>query len=339
MPRALVTGGAGFIGSHTVVELLAAGWSVVVVDDHSNSRPEALAVAERLGGATVDVVVGDIQDPAALDEAFGFAPVDAVVHFAGLKAVGESVEQPLRYWRTNVGGSIELLDAMRRHGVHDLVFSSSCTVYGEPQAVPITEDHPVGAMSPYGRTKEVIEDVVADTCVAEPGWRALSLRYFNPVGAHPSGDLGENPLGVPLNLMPYVMGALAGRYPTLKVFGTDYDTPDGTCIRDYIHVVDLAQAHVRALEALPRVDGHRAVNIGTGTGSSVLEVVAAVGRAVGEEVPYEVAPRRAGDITATWADTTTAEALLGWKAQRRLDEMCADAWRWQTRHPAGFEPA
>jgi UDP-glucose 4-epimerase len=339
MPRALVTGGAGFIGSHTVVELLHAGWEVVVVDDHSNSRPEALQVAQRLGGGTIDVVVGDIQDPAALDRAFGLGPVDAVVHFAGLKSVSESVAQPLRYWRTNVGGSVQLLDAMCRHDVRDLVFSSSCTVYGDPERVPVTEDCRLGAESPYGATKQIIEQIVTDVAASEPGWRALSLRYFNPVGAHPSGDLGENPVGVPMNLMPYVMGAVAGRYPTLRVFGTDYDTPDGTCIRDYIHVVDLAVAHVRALEALAAVDGHRQVNVGTGTGSSVLEVVAAVGQAVGHDVSYDVADRRPGDVVATWADTSTAEALLGWRAERSLDEMCADAWRWQTQHPTGFEPA
>jgi UDP-glucose 4-epimerase len=339
MPRALVTGGAGFIGSHTVVELLRAGWEVAVIDDHSNSRPQALEAAQRLGGGSVDTVVGGIEDPDALDTAFGLGPVDAVVHFAGLKAVGESVEQPLRYWRTNVSGSVALLEAMRRHGVRDLVFSSSCTVYGEPERVPLTEDCRLGAQSPYGATKQVIEQIITDVAASEPGWRALSLRYFNPVGAHPSGDLGENPVGVPMNLMPYVMGAIAGRYPTLRVFGTDYDTRDGTCIRDYIHVVDLAVAHVRALDALARIDGHRQVNVGTGQGSSVLEVVAAVGRAVGHEVPYEVAPRRAGDVIATWADTAAAEELLGWRAERTLDEMCADAWRWQTQHPTGFEPA
>jgi len=334
--RVLVTGGAGFIGSHTVVELLAAGHRVVVVDDFSNSSPEALRRAGELGGGEVDVVEGDYGDPAILDRAFAGGDVGAVVHFAGLKAVGESVEQPLRYYRTNVGGTVELLAAMQRHGVRDLVFSSSCTVYGEPERVPLTEDCRLAPMSPYGRTKLVIEQLVADVAASEPGWHALFLRYFNPVGAHPSGDLGEDPRGVPQNLMPYVMRVAGGQYPHVRVFGADYPTRDGTCIRDYIHVVDLALGHVAALERLGSPDGCLALNLGTGQGSSVLEVLDAASEAVGAEIPRQVVDRRPGDVVATWADPARAAAVLGWRAERTLADMCADAWRWQQRHPGGF---
>jgi UDP-glucose 4-epimerase len=337
----LVTGGAGFIGSHTVVELLGAGHDVVVVDDFSNRCPAAHERAAELGGSSVGervvLVEGDYGEPGVLDVAFGSAPVSAVVHFAGLKAVGESVEQPLRYYRTNVAGSLALLAAMQRHGVRDLVFSSSCTVYGEPERVPLTEDCRLAPMSPYGRTKLVIEEMIADVAASEPGWRALLLRYFNPVGAHPSGDLGEDPTGVPQNLMPYVMRVAHGQYPYVRVFGADYPTPDGTCIRDYIHVVDLADGHVAALEHLGRVEGCRAVNLGTGRGSSVLEVLAAAAAAVGHDIAHELVDRRPGDVVATWADPSLAESMLGWRATRTLADMCADAWRWQQRHPAGFQ--
>lgn len=333
----LVTGGAGFIGSHTVVELLAAGYDAVVVDDFSNSSPEALRVAGELGGAgSVEVIEGDYGDPSVLDRAFAARDIAAVVHFAGLKAVGESVALPLRYYGTNVAGTVELLRAMQRHDVRDLVFSSSCTVYGEPERVPLTEDCRLAPMSPYGRTKRIIEDMVVDVADSEPGWHALFLRYFNPVGAHPSGDLGEDPRGVPQNLMPFVMRVAGGAYPVVRVFGSDYPTPDGTCIRDYIHVVDLAVGHVAALERIGEIEGHRAVNLGTGQGSSVLEVLAAASEIVGFEIPRELVDRRPGDVVATWADPALAASLLGWRATRTLQDMCADAWRWQQRRPTGF---
>jgi UDP-glucose 4-epimerase len=334
--RILVTGGAGFIGSHTVVELLSAGWSVVVVDDYRNSSPVALERAAALGGGPVEVVLGDFGDAGVLDEAFGRGPIDAVIHFAGLKAVGESVEFPLRYYRNNVAATVVLLEAMQRHGVRDLVFSSSCTVYGEPERVPLDETCRLRPMSPYGRTKLVIEEMITDVAASEPGWHALLLRYFNPVGAHPSGDIGEDPRGTPANLMPYAMGAASGRYPPLRVFGTDYPTPDGTCIRDYIHVVDLALGHVAAVERIREFPGSQAVNLGTGSGSSVLEVVEAAGAVVGKPIPYVISDRRPGDVTATWADPTLAAERLGWRAERTLRQMCEDAWRWQTRNPTGF---
>lgn len=334
--RILVTGGAGFIGSHTVVELMTAGWSVLVVDDYRNSSPLALERVAGLVGGPVETLVGDFGDPGVLDEAFGRAPVDAVIHFAGLKAVGESVEFPLRYYRTNVSSSIALLEAMQRHDVRQLVFSSSCTVYGEPERVPLDEGCALRPMSPYGRTKLVIEQMIEDTAASETGWHALLLRYFNPVGAHPSGEIGEDPRGVPNNLMPYAMGVAGGRYPHLRIFGTDYPTPDGTCIRDYIHVVDLAAGHLAAVEHLGSLPGCTPVNLGTGVGSSVLEVVAAASAAVGNEIPCELTDRRPGDVSATWADPGVAKARLGWQTQRNLTEMCVDAWRWQSRNPHGY---
>jgi UDP-glucose 4-epimerase len=336
---ALVTGGAGYIGSHTCVVLLEAGWRVVVLDNFENSSPVALErVAELVPAAAerLEVVEGDLRDADDLDRAFGHGGVAAVVHFAGLKAVGESVELPLRYYEHNVGGTMQLLRAMERHDVHDLVFSSSCTVYGEPETVPITEAAPLRASSPYGRTKLHIEEMLRDVATSDPAWRFVLLRYFNPVGAHPSGLIGEDPVGIPNNLMPYVMQVAVRRRDHLTVHGGDYPTPDGTAIRDYLHVVDLAEGHLAALEHLDDIEGAVPVNLGTGTGSSVLDVVRAANAAVGRDLPYEVGPRRAGDVVAVWADPGLAESLLGWRATRTLPEMCADHWRWQVDNPDGY---
>jgi UDP-glucose 4-epimerase len=335
----LVTGGAGYIGSHTCVVLLEAGVRVVVLDNLDNSSLVALErVAELVPAAEerLAFVEGDIRETHDLDRAFDHGDVDAVVHFAGLKAVGESVEVPLRYYDNNVSGTVQLLDAMERHGVHDLVFSSSCTVYGEPETVPITEDTPLGASSPYGRTKLVIEDMLRDVAATAHPWRIALLRYFNPVGAHPSGLIGEDPVGIPNNLMPYIMQVAVGRRDHLTVHGGDYPTPDGTCIRDYLHVVDLAEGHLAALDHLDAVDGAVPINLGTGTGSSVLDVVRAASEAVGRDLPYEIGPRRAGDVVAVWADPSRAESLLHWRASRTLADMCADHWRWQSQNPDGY---
>ncbi|REJ73385.1 MAG: UDP-glucose 4-epimerase GalE [Acidobacteria bacterium] len=336
MGTILVTGGAGFIGSHTCVELLAGGHQVVVLDNLCNSSARALERVEELSGRPLAFVRGDLRDRALLDGLLRDHPVDAVVHFAGLKAVGESTEIPLAYYSNNVHGTLVLLEAMRQAGCRRIVFSSSCTVYGDPDHPPLDENAPLGAANPYGRTKLVIEEMLRDVAAAEPGWQIALLRYFNPVGAHPSGQIGEDPLGVPNNLMPYLMQVAVGRRERLRVFGDDYPTPDGTGVRDYIHVVDLARGHLAALEGLERIEGWRAFNLGTGRGHSVLEVVAAASRAVGRQLPYEIAPRRSGDAAAIWADATRAERELGWRAERSLDEMCADSWRWQSQNPNGF---
>jgi UDP-glucose 4-epimerase len=333
---ALVTGGAGYIGSHTCVELLAAGWSVVVVDNFSNSSPVAIERVKELAAGDIRVESVDIRDQAGMDKVFDAHPIDAVVHFAGLKAVGESVEQPRRYYENNVEGTLTLVRAMERAGVRDLVFSSSCTVYGEPERIPVTEDCPLSATNPYGRTKLIVEDMLRDISRAEPEWRFVLLRYFNPVGAHPSGRIGEDPTGIPNNLMPYVMQVAVGRHPRVRVFGNDYSTRDGTGIRDYIHVVDLAQGHLAALNRLEGLSGCTEVNLGTGSGHTVLEVIQAASAAVGREIPYEIVDRRAGDIAATWADPTHARELLRWEATRTLSDMCTDAWRWQSNNPNGY---
>jgi UDP-glucose 4-epimerase len=336
-----LTGGAGYIGSHAAAWLLERGWGVVVVDDFSNSSPGAL---ERLG----EIVPGgrlswhelDIRDTDRLTEVLRSEGVDSVVHFAGLKAVGESVENPLAYYSVNVAGSVSLVQAMQAAEVRRLVFSSSCTVYGEPDTLPMTEEAPrKRAANPYGRTKQVVEDVIADVAASDPRWRVISLRYFNPVGAHPSGRIGEDPLGVPNNLMPYVMQVAIGRRPFVSVYGDDYPTPDGTGVRDYIHVVDLASAHEAALVALDANAGYRALNVGTGRGHSVLEVIEAASRASGREIPHKVVDRRPGDVAATWADASRAEGELGWRAERDLDAMAADHWRWQAANPQGYGTA
>jgi UDP-glucose 4-epimerase len=334
----LVTGGAGYIGSHTCVVLLEAGLRVVVLDNFDNSSPVALErVAELVpaGAERLLLVEGDIREPHDLDRAFAHGGVVAVVHFAGLKAVGESVDEPLRYYDNNVNGTVQLLEAMTRHDVRDLVFSSSCTVYGEADTAPITEDTPLGASSPYGRTKLHIEEMLRDVA-ATGGWRIALLRYFNPVGAHPSGLIGEDPTGIPNNLMPYIMQVAVGRRDHLVVHGGDYPTPDGTAVRDYLHVVDLAEGHLAALDHLDALDGAVAVNLGTGTGSSVLDVVRAASSAVGRDLPYEIGPRRAGDVVAVWADPARAASVLHWRASRTLADMCADHWRWQSENPDGY---
>ncbi len=332
----LVTGGAGYIGSHTCLELLHAGHRVTVVDNLCNSSRESLRRVRDLAGRDVVFHHVDINDAAALRRVFADGPFDAVVHFAGLKAVGESGRIPLRYYANNVTGTLELLKVMDEHDCRRLVFSSSATVYGDPARVPITEDFPLSATNPYGRTKLFIEEILRDLCAADPRWTCILLRYFNPVGAHESGRLGEDPRGLPNNLMPYVMQVAVGRLPELGVFGNDYPTPDGTGVRDYIHVVDLARGHLAALDRLGGLAGCVPVNLGTGRGYSVLEMVAAAERASGRPVPYRVVPRRPGDVALCYADPARARELLGWHAERDLDRMCADHWRWQSANPDGY---
>ncbi len=332
----LVTGGAGYIGSHTCIELLAAGHRVVVVDSLVNASRVALERVAQIAGRPAEFHQLDLLDASGVLEMVGRANPDAVIHFAGLKAVGESVAKPLEYYRNNLTGTLNLLAAMREGGVRDLVFSSSATVYGDPERVPIAEDAPLRATNPYGRTKLFIEEMLRDLARAEPAMRIALLRYFNPVGAHPSGTLGEDPRGVPNNLMPYVMQVAVGRRPELSIFGNDWPTPDGTGVRDYIHVVDLARGHLAALNALPRIGGCQAINLGTGRGHSVLELVAAAGAAAGRPIPHRFAARRPGDVAAAYADPSRALTLLHWRAERTLAEMCADSWRWQSMNPQGF---
>lgn len=331
-----VTGGAGYIGTHTCVELLAAGHEVTVFDNFCNSHPQALVRVEQIAGRAPALVRGDVRDKAALAAALRASGAEAVIHFAGLKAVGESVEQPLAYYDTNVVGTLRLLEAMGEVGVKTLVFSSSATVYGDPQRLPLTEDHPLSATNPYGRSKLMIEDILRDVFRSDATWRFGILRYFNPVGAHVSGLIGEDPQGMPNNLMPFVAQVAVGRREFLNVWGDDYATPDGTGVRDYIHVVDLALGHLAALE---RLRGHAeclTVNLGTGRGYSVLEMVKAFSQASGRPVPFQIGPRRAGDIASCYAAPALADQLLGWKAERGIDAMCADTWRWQSENPQGF---
>ena len=332
-----VTGGAGYIGSHTCVELLNAGHEVTVFDNFCNSRPEALARVERITGKNVSLVQGDVREAAPLKAALRASGASAVIHFAGLKAVGESVQDPLAYYANNVAGTLQLLQAMRECDVRALVFSSSATVYGDPQRLPLTEDHPLSATNPYGRSKLMIEEMLRDLHRSDPSWRLAILRYFNPVGAHRSGLIGEDPQGVPNNLLPFVAQVAVGRRQHLNVWGNDYPTPDGTGVRDYIHVQDLAQAHVAALQTLLRGQPSFTVNVGTGQGHSVLEVVHAFEQASQRPVPYRVAPRRAGDVASCYADPTLAQHLLGWRATRSLADMCTDTWRWQSANPNGYK--
>ena len=331
-----VTGGAGYIGSHTCVELLQAGLDVAVFDNFCNSQPESLLRVQRITGRTLRVIEGDIRDRAALEAALKSSGATAVVHFAGLKAVGESVEQPLAYYDNNVLGTLRLLEAMGSCGVKSLVFSSSATVYGDPQRLPLTEDHPLSATNPYGRTKLVIEDMLRDLHRSDPAWRMSILRYFNPVGAHASGLIGEDPQGTPNNLLPFVAQVAVGQRDAVNVWGNDYPTPDGTGVRDYIHVVDLALGHLKALERLQAHAECQAINLGTGVGYSVLEMIQAFSQACGKPVPYRIAGRRAGDIASCYADPTQAANLLGWRATRNLQTMCSDAWRWQSNNPTGY---
>jgi UDP-glucose 4-epimerase len=337
MSTILLTGATGYIASHTWLELLAAGHEVVGVDDFSNSSPEVLTRLAELSGHEPDFVRASVCDAAAMEALFAGRRIDAVVHFAAFKAVGESTEQPLRYYANNMGGLMTLAQAMRAHGVNRIVFSSSATVYGRPESLPIREEAPTRATNPYGETKLMGEKILSDMVAADPSWQVAILRYFNPVGAHASGRIGEDPRGVPNNLMPYVAQVAVGRRERLSVFGGDYDTPDGTGVRDYIHVVDLAQGHVAALRRLLATPGSITVNLGTGRGYSVLELVVAYERASGRKVPYDIVARRAGDIGACYADPRQAREILGWEATRDLDAMCADSWRWQMMNPRGFE--
>ncbi len=335
--KILVTGGAGYIGSHTCLELLETGHQVVVVDNLDNSSEESLRRVSQLTGKDVEFNQVDICDGPALRQVLAAHPdLHAVIHFAGLKAVGESNEIPLRYYENNIQGTIELVKAMTEYGCFNLVFSSSATVYGDPHTVPITEDFPLQATNPYGRTKLFIEEILRDLCAADQRWRCVLLRYFNPIGAHASGRIGEDPQGIPNNLMPFVMQVAVGMREKLSVFGDDYDTPDGTGVRDYIHVVDLALGHLAALDKLPELPGCTPINLGTGQGYSVLEMVKAAEKASGRPVPYQVTPRRPGDIATCYADPAGAARLLGWQARRGLEEMCADAWRWQEQNPQGY---
>lgn len=334
-----VTGGAGYIGSHTCVELLQAGHEVTVYDNFSNSNPEATRRVERITGRKVKLVEGDIRDGQTLRRALRDSGAQAVVHFAGLKAVGESVEQPLRYYDNNVNGTLRLLEAMGECGIRQLVFSSSATVYGDPVRLPLTEDHPLSATNPYGRTKLMIEEILRDVHRSDPAWRIAILRYFNPIGAHESGLIGEDPQGIPNNLMPYVSQVAAGRREKLQIWGNDYPTPDGTGVRDYIHVVDLADGHVKALAYLARETGCTPFNLGTGQGYSVLELVRAFEKASGRTVPYQIAARRPGDVAASYASAEQATRLLHWQPRRGIDDMCADSWRWQQKNPGGYQSA
>ena len=334
----LVTGGAGFIGSHTVVELQNAGYDVVVVDNLVNSSRKSLERVEKITGKEVTFYEADINDAAALNEIFEKESIDSVIHFAGLKAVGESVAKPLEYYMKNISGSLTLFDDMRNHGVKNIIFSSSATVYGDPAFVPITEECPKGEITnPYGKTKGMLEEILTDIQKADPEWNVVLLRYFNPIGAHKSGLIGEDPKGIPNNLIPYITQVAIGKLERLGVFGDDYDTHDGTGVRDYIHVVDLAIGHVRAVEKLKEKAGVSVYNLGTGNGYSVLDMVKAFGKACGKEIPYEIKPRRAGDIAMCYADPAKAARVLGWKAEKGLDEMCADTWRWQSQNPNGYE--
>lgn len=333
----LVTGGAGYIGSHTLVELLNTGQQVLVLDNLSNASVASLARVAEITGKQPEFIEGDIRDAALLDRLFAEHSIESVVHFAGLKAVGESVEQPLRYYDNNVNGTLVLVNAMQKAGVFKLVFSSSATVYGEPQQMPITEQFAVGGTTnPYGTSKLMVEQILQDVAKSDERWSIALLRYFNPVGAHDSGLIGEDPNGIPNNLLPYISQVAVGRLKQLSVFGDDYPTPDGTGVRDYIHVVDLALGHLKALQRIEQHAGVSIYNLGTGHGYSVLDMVKAFEQASGQAVPFNISPRRAGDIAECWADPTKALAELGWKAERGLEQMMVDAWRWQSQNPEGF---
>jgi UDP-glucose 4-epimerase len=335
--RVLVTGGAGFIGSHTVVQLAAAGHDVVVVDSFANSKPTVVGRLEALTGQPLEVHAFDLTDRDKTESLFVERKFDAVIHFAGLKAVGESVEVPLEYYQNNLDSTFALVRAMQRHGVYKLVFSSSATVYGENAPVPMREELPTSATNPYGWTKVMIEQVLRDVAKTDDRWRIALLRYFNPVGAHPSGTIGEDPQGIPNNLMPFIAQVAVGNLDKLRIFGDDYPTPDGTALRDYIHVEDLAAGHLAALNRLGSTDQTVSVwNLGTGHGTSVLEVLRAFEKACGHELPHEIVGRRAGDIAASYADPSRAEAELGWKATRNIEDMCADQWAWQSKNPKGY---
>ncbi len=332
----LVTGATGYIGSHTCVCLLRAGWRVIAIDNLSNSSPRAVLRIQEICGQPMPFHPIDVRDAAALSRLLQQENISAVIHFAGLKAVGESVSRPLDYFDNNVSGTITLLRVLHQEGVRKLVFSSSATVYGDPADVPISESAPLAATNPYGRTKLFIEQILGDLCAADPEWRVATLRYFNPAGAHESGLLGEDPRGIPNNLMPFISQVAVGRHPCLQVYGDDYPTPDGTGVRDYIHVMDLARGHLAALERLFARPGSFTVNLGTGRGVSVLEAVAAFEKACGKRIPVRIAPRRPGDVAACYASAQNAKELLGWQAEKSFEQMCADHWRWQRDNPDGY---
>ena len=334
----LVTGGAGYIGAHTVVELLNKGEEVVIIDNFSNSKPAVLKAIKKITNKDFKFYELNYLDRDKLEKVFEENKIDSVINFAGYKAVGESVEKPLEYYENNVSGCIILLETMRKYNVKKFVFSSSATVYGEPERIPITEDCKIGGTTnPYGTTKLMIEQILQDLYKSDNSWDICILRYFNPVGAHESGRIGEDPKGIPNNLMPYISQVAVGKLEKLGVFGDDYDTPDGTGVRDYIHVVDLAKGHVKAINYIFSNPGLDVINLGTGVGYSVLDMVKAFGKACGKEIPYEIKPRRAGDIAMCYADPAKAARVLGWKAEKGLDEMCADTWRWQSQNPNGYE--
>ncbi len=333
----LVTGGAGYIGSHTVIELQNAGYDVVVMDNLSNSSEVALERVQEITGKPLTFYKADILDREATEEIFAKEKIEAVIHFAGLKAVGESVQKPWEYYNNNITGTLILLDVMRKHNVKNIIFSSSATVYGEPEKVPVTEETPKGSCTnPYGWTKSMLEQILTDIQKADPAWNVILLRYFNPIGAHKSGKIGENPNGIPNNLMPYITQVAVGKLPKLGMFGNDYPTPDGTCIRDYIHVLDLATGHVKALERLKKNAGLDIYNLGTGIGYSVLDVIHNFEAATGITIPFEFKPRRAGDIPVNYSNADKAWKELGWKAQYGIKEMCEDSWRWQSSNPNGY---
>ena len=337
--KILVTGGAGYIGSHTLIELIAAGFTPVVYDNLSNSSPASLARVQQIVGQSIEFIEGDILDTQLLAKTFAAHDFTAVIHFAGLKAVGESVAKPLWYYQNNVAGTLNLLDAMTSAQVKNLIFSSSATVYGDPEALPIVESSPRSATNPYGQSKLMIEYMLEDLAKADSHWQLISLRYFNPIGAHHTGTIGENPNGIPNNLMPYVSQVAVGKLPQLSVFGNDYDTVDGTGVRDYIHVVDLAKGHVAALQYLEHQTelGFEPINLGTGKGTSVLELVNAFIKTTGQPVPYSIAPRRPGDIASCYASSDKAKHLLGWQAEFDIERMCTDTWRWQSQNPNGYD--
>jgi len=334
--KVLVTGGAGYIGSHTVVSLIEQGYELVVLDNFCNSRAESLNRVEQITGVAVELINADVRDEKALQKAFETHDFGVVIHFAGLKAVGESVEQPLRYYQNNVEGALQLLATMSDNNCKKIVFSSSATVYGEPSSVPITESFPLNATNPYGRSKLMVEDLLRDLSLSDPDWQISILRYFNPVAAHDSGLIGEDPNGRPSNLMPYISQVGVGRLECLSIYGDDYNTPDGTGVRDYIHVVDLANAHIKALQVLGLDHGCQSYNIGTGRGYSVLEMVKAFERVSGQRIRYEIAPRRLGDIASCYADIQKSASALGWVAKHNLDDMMRDLWRWQSQNPNGY---
>jgi len=333
----LVTGGAGYIGSHTCISLMDAGYEIVVFDNFCNSSKESIRRVEAIVGKKIPLVEGDIRSNSDLQKVFNTYKIDSVIHFAGLKAVGESVEKPLKYYDNNVNGTLVLCEVMKKNGCKSIVFSSSATVYGDPHTTPIKEDFPLSATNPYGRSKLMIEEIFRDLYISDDRWKIVLLRYFNPVGAHESGTIGEDPNGIPNNLMPFIAQTAVGKRACLSVFGDDYDTHDGTGVRDYIHVVDLADGHVKAIDKINSFTEVTTINLGTGTGYSVKDMVKAFEKASGKVVPFCIAPRRAGDIAKCYADPTYAKKVLGWEAKRNIDEMCRDSWKWQSSNPNGYQ--